>query len=63
MSTSRWMLAMVGAMVLGATLVLTLQGDSGWWFTVAATILFLVGVVLGSRRSRAEQDAERAPSK
>ena len=56
MSTSRWTLAMFGAMVLGATLVLALQGDSGWWFTVAATILFLVGVFLGSRRSRGEQD-------
>ena len=63
MITSRWMLAMFGAMVLGATLVLALHGDSGWWFTVAATILFLVGVFLGSRRSRAEQDVERAPSK
>lgn len=63
MSTSQWMLAMFGALILGVTLVLALQGDSGWWFTVAATILFLVGVVLGPRRSRAEQDAERAPSK
>lgn len=63
MSTSRWTLAMFGAMVLGATLVLALQGDSGWWFTVAATILFLVGVFLGSRRSRGEQDLERASSR
>ncbi len=63
MSTSRWVLAMFGAMVLGATLVLALHGDSGWWFTVAATTLFLVGVFLGSRRSRTEQDLERKPSR